>query len=125
MKKRFRIKKVLIFLLLLVLGFFYRKHLAFLAEERMVWDMDAYSWLARDILSKGIAANCCNHGVGYPAFVAIFYHFFGVPAVFQIRIAQIIIDLGTSILLYAIAKRSFGQNAAWIVFGLYLINPFT
>ncbi len=117
-------KKVIFFVLLLV-GFFYRLYLATLTEPRIIWDMEAYNDLALSILSGGFAASCCNHGIGYPLFLAVLYAIFGTNNLLAVRLSQIILDVCSAYLVYRAAKQLSGENTANISFILFLLNPFT
>jgi len=125
MNKRFRNKKVLIFLLLIVLGFYYRWILSSFAYHEIVLDMSAYSELAKEILSGKLAAHCCNHGIGYPLFLALVYRFFGVEQWGGLRVAQGILDVLSAVLVYHITKAVFHARAAMLALAIYLLNPFT
>lgn len=115
-------KHIVIFL---ILGFFFRLFLVFHAYDKLIFDALGYSNFAKDFLAGKLAIDCCAKNVGYSLFLALVYGIFGVEKVWAVRIVQVLLDLGVSVLLYGISKTVFNKTVANIVFVLYLFNPFT
>lgn len=122
---RFLQNKTLTLACLLLLGFFYRLVLAFHTESSLIWDMQGYNDLAHAVLNGGFAASCCNHGPGYPVFLAVIYSLFSPDNLFAVRLVQITLDLLSAFFVYKTAKQFFGEQPARLSFLLFLFNPFT
>jgi hypothetical protein len=100
--------------------------------------------IAGDTLIYGdIAKNWMHHGVygfadspegpvptlirlpGYPLFLAACFRIFGDDQYTAVMLVQCAIDLGTCVLLAALARRVFGQRAGMAVLWLAALCPFT
>lgn len=110
---------------LALFGFFYRWYLSSLAWPTLIWDMADYSEYAKELLKGNFIVNCCTKNIGYSVFLAFVYYFFGIENLFAVRMAHITLDLGTSFLVYAVARNVFNKRAAVIAFFLSIVNPFT
>lgn len=113
------------FVILLIAGFIFRLFLASHAYDTLIFDALGYSDFAKDFLSGKLVIDCCAKNVGYSLFLALVYGIFGIENVWAVRIVHILLDLGSSALLYGISKKVFNESVANIVFVLYLFNPFT
>lgn len=61
---------------------------------------------------------------GYPAFLAVIFWLFGVGNVHAVLLAQILIDLGTCMIVADISRRVVSDRAASVAFVLAAICPF-
>ena len=61
---------------------------------------------------------------GYPAFVAVIFTVFGVGTFRALMLAQILLDLGTCIIIADLAHRTVSDRAARIAFALAALCPF-
>ncbi|GGA77702.1 hypothetical protein GCM10011507_31180 [Edaphobacter acidisoli] len=62
---------------------------------------------------------------GYPLFVALCFRIFGIDHYTAVMYVQCIIDLGTCLLVSALAGRLFGKRAAMAALWLAVLCPFT
>jgi 4-amino-4-deoxy-L-arabinose transferase-like glycosyltransferase len=94
------------------------------------------------LLYGGIARNWMQHGVygfasspagpiptlirlpGYPLFLVLCFRVFGVEHYDAVMYLQCVIDLGTCVLIAALAKRLFGERAAMAALWLSALCPF-
>ena len=107
------------------LGLLFRLFLAFNAYNTIVFDAKGYSDFAIELLSGKWPIDCCAKNMGYGAFLAVIYNFFGIENLTAVRLVHIVIDLMSAALLYQTAKKIFNQKAALFSFIIYLFNPFT
>lgn len=95
------------------------------------------------LLYGSIAKNWLQHGVygfamtphgpaptlirlpGYPLFLAICFAIFGIDHYAAVMYLQCLIDLGTCLLVAALARRLFGNHAALAALWLAALCPFT
>lgn len=88
--------------------------------------MIVYDFHAKEMLMGRLTADCCDHNLGYSAFLVPIYHFFNAANnIFPLRVIQSALDVTTGILLYFTGKSLFGKKTALVIFILYLINPLT
>jgi hypothetical protein len=115
--------------ILLVVFFFsgaiFRLWFVSLVPQPFVHDQLQYYNYAVGILEHGLFAHTYR-GYGYPLFIAAVYGIFGQGNPWVWKIAQILMDTGTAVLVFSIAKTLFTKRVfAWIAFLLYLFNPYT
>lgn len=110
---------------LLLGGLLFRLFLAFNAYNTIVFDAKGYSDFAVQFLRGGWPIDCCAKNMGYPAFLAVIYAFFGIENLTAVRLIHVFIDLGSALLLWEVAKKIFPPRAAFFSFLIYLFNPFT
>lgn len=113
------------FIILFILGFLWR---LFLSEPLITdnfYDMASYSRMAKEILSGQMTTDCCDHNVGYGAWLSVVYKIFGIDNFQAVRIAQIILDLLSAWLIYLSAIKLLGKKSALYSLILYIMNPFT
>jgi len=116
---------VLIVFISLIIGILIRLWMLTLKDPVLRWDAGWYYSAGVGVLNGHFPVDCCFHGSGYPMFIAFVL---GITRSIDpqiVRIAQIIIDLGTGILLFLSAKKSFGKTSGVITWILYMINPIT
>lgn len=118
-------KRAIVFGFLLILGLMFRWFLASHATDQIIYDSSAYHEWAIDFLRGKSPLDCCGKNVGYSVFLAFIYRVSGVGNIAGVRFFQSILDVGTAILIFIIARRAFGNRGAWYSFILYLFNPFT
>lgn len=111
------------FLLLLALGAVYRLYFVSLAYSDILWDVQSYGNIAKEMLADPLYVDCCQKGGGYPLFLSVLYRVFGADNYGAVRMANIVLDLSAAFFLFAIAKSVFSKTVAWIVFVLYLFHP--
>jgi 4-amino-4-deoxy-L-arabinose transferase-like glycosyltransferase len=116
-------RKAIFFIILLILGFGYRFFLATTTVTDAGGDMYMYNHDALELLKGKLVAETFFKNMGYGSFLAIIYAIFGVNNLLAVRVVQICLDLVTSLLVYAIAKRLFSFNTAFNAFIIYLSNP--
>jgi 4-amino-4-deoxy-L-arabinose transferase-like glycosyltransferase len=108
-----------------------------------VWFIHAYPEIQGDPLVYGdIAKNWMLHGVygltkgdsihptlirlpGYPLFLAICFRLFGMEHYHAVMYAQAAMDLGTCLLIAAVARRVWSERAGWWALWLAVLCPFT
>ncbi|MEK7544056.1 MAG: glycosyltransferase family 39 protein [Patescibacteria group bacterium] len=112
-------------LTLFLLGLLFRLFLAFNAYDTIVFDAKGYSDFAIQFLSGKWPIDCCAKNMGYGAFLALVYKFFGIENLTAVRLVHIVFDLVSALLLFETAKKLFNQKAALFSFTMYLFNPFT
>lgn len=110
---------------LLIAGFLFRLFLAFNAYNPIVFDAKGYSDFALQFLRGAWPVDCCAKNMGYPAFLALIYAMFGIENLTAVRLVHVLIDLGSALLLWEVAKKIFTPRAALFSFVIYLFNPFT
>lgn len=128
-----RRKEVLLFWLALGLGL----------VLRLVFVLHAPRIAGDTLLYGDIAKNWMHHGVygfadspegpaptlirlpGYPLFLAACFRIFGDDQYTAVMLVQCAIDLGTCVLLAALARRAFGQRAGMAVLWMAALCPFT
>jgi 4-amino-4-deoxy-L-arabinose transferase-like glycosyltransferase len=112
-------------IILLVLGFLFRLFLAFNAYDTIVFDAKGYSDFAVQFLRGGWPIDCCAKNMGYPAFLAAVYGLFGIENLPAVRLVHVLVDMGSALLVWKVAKKIFSPRAAYLSFLIYLFNPFT
>lgn len=110
---------------LLLAGFLFRLFLAFNAYGTIVFDAKGYSDFAQQFLRGAWPIDCCAKNMGYPAVLALVYAIFGRENLTAVRLVHVVIDLGSALLLWDVAKNMFSPRAAFFSFLLYLFNPFS
>jgi hypothetical protein len=113
-----------------------------------LWFIHAHPQVQGDSLVYGdIAANWLTHGIyghsvghesglttiqstlvrlpGYPAFLALCFALFGIANYQAVEYLQALIDLGTCLLIAALAQKICGQRAGQIALLLAALCPFT
>lgn len=126
MIKKLKIKKeAVIFVLILFLGFIFRLYFSSLAFKELIWDMQSYTNLAREIYLGQWIMDCCSKNAGYSLFIAWIYHLFGFENLNVVRVANIIFDLLTAVFIFKIVLGKTNKTGAWVAFLLYVFNPIT
>jgi 4-amino-4-deoxy-L-arabinose transferase-like glycosyltransferase len=115
-------KKIIIFLLI---GFLLRLYLSSQAASVLIWDMEAFDHLAKEVLAGHWAIDCCLRNTGYSLFLSVVYFIFGTDNIVALRVIQIILDMGVALIIFKIAREMFGEKIGLASFILYIINPFT
>lgn len=118
-------KSAVFFCLFILVGFFLRVLLANLAYSTPVYDMSGYYTRGQMFLDGILLSDCCEKNNGYPVFVGMAGYFFGIDNLGMFRVVQIVVDLGSAILIYLIARNYFSRNVSIISFSFYILNPFT
>lgn len=116
-------RRAILFVLLGAAGFFYRIYFSSLAYREILWDVQSYGNIAKGMMNNPMFVDCCQKSPGYPAFLAVVYTIFGTDNLAAVSMTQIVLDLVSAVLLYSIARRYFSNNAALLVFALYLFHP--
>lgn len=96
-----------------------------MAQHDLIWDSAAYAKQASKIFNGEFTVDCCQHGAGYPLFLAFTYKFFGENNFGAVRVVQAAIDVFSALFIFLSAKKLFNKQIHWYPFLLYLINPFT
>jgi 4-amino-4-deoxy-L-arabinose transferase-like glycosyltransferase len=106
----------------LVLGVLLRLYFSGIAEREITWDSSWY-YSAAVSMAKGVpAADCCNHGGGYPLTLSPILRVFGLQNTDSIRIFQILLDFATGILLAVVGWKVFGKKAGLAILFVYETN---
>ncbi len=108
-----------------------------------LWFIHAYPEVEGDPLIYGdIAKNWMLHGVygmssgthieptlirlpGYPLFLILCFHLFGMERYHAVMFVQVAIDLATCLLIAALARRIWSPRAGWWALWLAALCPFT
>jgi 4-amino-4-deoxy-L-arabinose transferase-like glycosyltransferase len=108
-----------------------------------LWFIHAYPEVDGDPLIYGdIAKNWLQHGIyglstgdgihptlirlpGYPLFLALCFALFGVEHYHAVMFAQTVVDLGTCLLIAALAGRIWSRRAGMVALWLAALCPFT
>ncbi|GGG94200.1 ArnT family glycosyltransferase [Silvibacterium dinghuense] len=108
-----------------------------------LWFIHAYPDVQGDPLVYGsIAKNWMLHGIygsttsgalrptlirlpGYPLFLMLCFRLFGIEHYHAVMYAQTAIDLGTCVLIAAVARRLWNEKAGWWALWLAALCPFT
>lgn len=120
-----RIYATFLFVVLLIVGFYYRLLLASFAYKPLAYDMLGYQQAAERMLSGVFVADCCLRNYGYSAFLSFVYVFFNPQNLFAVQVAQSFLDVLVGVMLFFIGRRTFGKTAGNAAFVFYLANPFT
>ncbi len=118
-------KRTIIFIAILILGFLLRLYLSTLAHKELLWDMQSYANLAKEIYQGHWAVDCCSKNAGYSLFIVSIYRLFGFENLDAVRMANIIFDLLTAVFIFKIVLSRWGKKSAWLSFVLYVFNPLT
>jgi 4-amino-4-deoxy-L-arabinose transferase-like glycosyltransferase len=114
-----------LFILFCIIGLLLRVWMLTLKDPFLRWDADWYYKAGIQIFEGKVPADCCFHGSGYPLFISLVSFLTSSNDPQIIRIAQIILDCFTGILLYISGKNLFGRSTGLTIFGLYMCNPLT
>ena len=107
--------------------------LAFLFRlPQITYDSQVYGDIAKNWLEHGIYGLTHFGAViptyirlpGYPAFLAAVWAIFGIEHYRAVMIVQIVVDLGTCIIIADLARRSISPGAARLAFVFATLNPF-
>lgn len=109
----------------LILGLIFRMIMASFAYKGHIYDAGYYDLMAKEIASGNLVADCCGKNMGYPALLAIIYILFGANNLIALISLQIILDLSVAVILFVLAQELLSEQAAWMVFTLYIFNPIT
>ncbi|HTX41806.1 MAG TPA: glycosyltransferase family 39 protein [Acidobacteriaceae bacterium] len=108
-----------------------------------LWFIQAYPEVQGDPLIYGdIAKNWMLHGIyglstaqgihptlirlpGYPLFLMLCFRLFGMEHYHAVMFAQVVVDLGTCLLIAALARRMWSVRAGWWALWLSALCPFT
>jgi len=103
-------------------------------EARVVGDTLLYGNIARNWMQHGVYSFTMSPGVpvptlirlpGYPLFLMACFRIFGVEHYRAVMYVQCGIDLGTCLLIAALARRLFGRRAGMAALWLSALCPFT
>jgi 4-amino-4-deoxy-L-arabinose transferase-like glycosyltransferase len=111
--------------IIFTIGFVLRLAFASISAKGIFFDMKNYDDAARTTMAGKIVAECCLKNNGYGVFLALPYLLFGPDNNISIWIIQALLDLGSGLILYSIARSLFSDRAAVIVFLIYCLNPLT
>jgi 4-amino-4-deoxy-L-arabinose transferase-like glycosyltransferase len=103
-------------------------------EARVVGDTLLYGNIARNWMQHGVYSFTMSPGVpvptlirlpGYPLFLMACFRIFGVEHYRAVMYVQCGIDLGTCLLIAALARRLFGRRAGMAALWVSALCPFT
>jgi len=110
-------------IILSLLGVYFRVWLNYLNPQPIIGDQLAYFLFAQGIKEHGLYAYI-TRTYGYPIFLSLFFPLAQATPV--LTILQSVIDVGTGILLFFLARSMFRNQAyAFTTLFLYAFNPFT
>lgn len=117
------IKRVIVIIVLLILGFLFRLALSYFFPQPFIYDQQVYQWIA-DIMRTTPLYTDPFRSYGYPLFIAITDLLVGKGRI-GVVIIQSLLDVLTGYILFLIAKNIFHSfRNALFVCALYLLNPF-
>lgn len=95
-------------------------------------DSFIYGDIAKNWLQHGVYAVTENGGVtptlirlpGYPAFLALIFSIFGMEHYRTALVAQMLVDMGTCVIIADLARRTIAERAAKAAFLLAALCPF-
>jgi hypothetical protein len=109
-----------------------------------LWLVHAYPEIGGDtLIYGGIAKNWMLHGVygistpeeglhstlirlpGYPLFLRLCFHLFGIGNYYAVMVVQVFVDLLTCLLIAGFARRVWNERAGWWALWLAALCPFT
>lgn len=97
-------------------------------------DSLVYGDIAKNWITHGVYGFSIHNGVpiptlirlpGYPLFLTVCFRVFGIDNYTAVMLIQCVIDLGTCVLVSALAGRLFRQRAAMVALWLTVLCPFT
>jgi 4-amino-4-deoxy-L-arabinose transferase-like glycosyltransferase len=96
-------------------------------DSRVYVDL-ANNWLQHGIYGQTQAGQILPSDTrlpGYPAFLAAIFAIFGLGNIRAVLMTQILLDLGTCLIIADLARRVWGGRAARVAFLLAALCPFT
>lgn len=105
-------------------------HAPRIAGDTFIYGDIAKNWMHHGVYgfaesASGVPIPTLIRLPGYPLFLALCFKLFGEDQYSAVMLAQCLIDLGTCILLAALARRVFGSRAGMVVLWLAALCPFT
>jgi 4-amino-4-deoxy-L-arabinose transferase-like glycosyltransferase len=117
-------RPIIILLVLTVAAFGFKYWFISLVPQPIMFDQDEYLNYARQMMSSGLIG-VTSRTFGYPLFIVVNFLLFGLNNIRAIVISQIVIDIGTGLLLFVIGRKLFGNLSGWIALIIQFFNPFT
>jgi Dolichyl-phosphate-mannose-protein mannosyltransferase len=115
----------------LALRLFFLVHYPALTDDSHIYANLATNWLQHDIYGQTQGGHpeqpilpTDTRLPGYPAFLAIIFWLFGAGNFRAVMLAQILVDLGTCLIVADLARRMVSERAARIAFVLAGLCPF-
>lgn len=111
----------------LALRFFFLHYFPAITDDSRIYADFATNWLQHGIYGQTQAPQIVPADTrlpGYPAFVAVVFAVFGVGNFRALMLAQILLDLGTCVIVADLARRTASERAARIAFALAALCPF-
>ncbi|HEU4635762.1 MAG TPA: glycosyltransferase family 39 protein [Edaphobacter sp.] len=127
--RRDRVTFVLALLLGLALRLLFVLHAPRIAGDTLVYGDIAKNWMHHGVYGYADSGDGTAPTLirlpGYPLFLAFCFRVFGDDQYNAVMLLQALVDLGTCLLLYDLAKRIFGRRAAMVVLWMAALCPFT
>jgi hypothetical protein len=123
--KHFR--TLLLFLVLMFLGFAWRIHLYQANPQELIYDQRQYYIFADTMLIHGLAGDTVRL-YGYPLIILPIVKYFGASSPLPWVIFHTVLDMATACIVFVISKKIFSHQSTlipWISFILYVFNPYT
>lgn len=118
-------KERLSLIVLFLVGVVFRLWVASLVPQPFLFDQQEYHAYALGILEKGLYAVSARL-YGYPLLIAGIYKLFGIGRPFAWQVFQAMMDAGTAVFVYILAKDVFrNTRIALVALLIYVFNPFT
>lgn len=119
-------KKYLVIVFFLM-GVLFRLWLVGLVPQPFVFDQEEYHRVALDILGDKRYMHISSYRMsGYPVLLSVIYHFFGPENSLAWKTVQAFLDTFCALFIFLIAKIIFKKKSlAFVVYVLYLFNPYT
>ncbi len=115
----------------LALRLFFFLHFPAVTDDSQIYANFATNWLQHGIYSQTELSPQQTHIApsdarlpGYPAFLAAIFWLFGAGNFKAVLLAQILLDLGTCLIVADLARRTIADRAARIAFALAALCPF-
>jgi 4-amino-4-deoxy-L-arabinose transferase-like glycosyltransferase len=113
----------------LVLRLWFVAHVARVSGDTLLYGNIARNWMQHGVYSftppPGPPRPTLIRLPGYPLFLVVCFGVFGVEQYTAVMYVQCVIDLGTCLLIAALAGRLFGRRAAMAALWLSSLCPFT
>jgi 4-amino-4-deoxy-L-arabinose transferase-like glycosyltransferase len=113
----------------LALRLWFVAHQARISGDTLLYGNIARNWMQHGVYSftppPGVPVPTLIRLPGYPLFLVACFRIFGVEHYTEVMYVQCMIDLGTCVLIAALAGRLFGRRAAMAALWLSAVSPFT
>ncbi len=96
--------------------------------DPLVYGDIAKNWMLHGIYGRTLAGHAVPTLIrlpGYPLFLVLCFRLFGLEHYNAVMFAQVAIDLGTCLLIAALARRIWSPRAGWWALWLAVLCPFT